>query len=572
MFEDDKMQIIISNVQGVLLVLFFMILVFIGIIMCSKQIMRYIVKRITNDAAAKLLTDDYTQNLAELLPSLKRFSVINLIEMSLRAQTGKALTRPLGSPKHFLGYDNLMFSPQQMTKLSLPESAEIDMSVTIGNNAEKPMTIKIPLMISAMAYGLALSEEAKLALANASKTLQTATNSGEGPFLPEEPGESGNFVLQICRWSWGGRTDEQIASADMLEVQMGQGADMGVATIEATELAGRARILGGLAAGEPAVALNAPPGVQTSKDWPAFIQKLRQRANGIPIALKIMATDRLEEELSVAEDLGFDAIVIDGAEGGSHATVPIKQDDFGIPTLHALIRAKRYLKNSSMSLIISGGFFTPGQCLKALALGADAIYLATIPLFALGHGQIDKVLPWEPPTTLIYYNSPTKTQLNIKQAATSVVNVMTAMVLEMEEAMRALGKASLKKLSPDDLVALDSLSAEITGVKSVYDHSSTAQTMTKALQDQKSEWQESSNNDKGKELQAQIAGAEDIDYLADQLATSLELIEEQIHLIRGLKEENKVMEQIITKYIKAPQEEGIYHSFKRRKHYTHNRN
>jgi glutamate synthase domain-containing protein 2 len=569
MFEDEKMQIIIPNTQWLLLVILFMILVFIGVIMCSKQIMRYIIKRITNDAAAKLLTDDYTQNLAELLPSLKRFSVINLIETSLRAQTGKALTRPLGSPKHFLGYDNLMFSPQQMTKLSLPESAEIDMSVTIGGNAEKPMTIKIPLMIGAMAYGLALSEEAKLALARASKTLQTATNSGEGPFLPEEPGESGSFVLQICRWSWGGRTDEQIASADMLEVQMGQGADMGVATIEAKELAGRARILGGLAAGEPAVALNAPPGVQSSKDWPDFMKKLRQRAKGIPIALKIMATDRLEEELSAAVDLGFDAIVIDGAEGGSHATVPIKQDDFGIPTLHALMRAKRYLKDSSISLIISGGFFTPGQCLKALALGADAIYMATIPLFALGHNQIAKVLPWEPPTTLIYYNSPTKIQLNINQAATSVENAITAIVLEMEEAMRALGKASLEELSPDDLVALDSLTAEITGVKSVYGHSSLVQTMAKDLQEQKNEWEESSKDDKDKELEEQIAEVEDIVQMANKLTTSLEFIEEQIQLIRELKEENKVMSEIIAKYINFRHQKEVSHAFQRKKHYAH---
>jgi glutamate synthase domain-containing protein 2 len=358
-----------------------------------------------------------------------------------------------------------MFSPRQMTKLSLPESAQIDMRVTIGPNAEKPLTIKIPLMIGAMAYGLALSEEAKLALARASKILQTTTCSGEGPFLPEEPGETGKFILQICRWSWGGRTDQQIASADMLEVQMGQGADMGAARIEAKEIEGRARILGGLAPGEPAVSLPAPPGVQNPEDWPKFMKNLRQRANGIPIALKIMATDRLEEELAVAVDLGFDAIVIDGAGGGAHATAPIMQDDFSIPSLHALIRAKRYLKNTQISLVVAGGYFTPGQCLKALALGADAIYLGTIPLLALVHNQTIKATPWEPPTTLVYYNSPTKTQLNINQAATSVANVLTSMVLEMEEAMRALGRTSLKELSPNDLVALDSFTAEVTGVR-----------------------------------------------------------------------------------------------------------
>lgn len=461
------MQITITNPQIMFFLFFLFPLLLLAVILLAKPILRYIIKRITDHSAAILLTDDYSKNILELLPSLTRFSIINLVEMSLRAQTGKAIKRPLGSPKHLMGYDNLMFNPRQMTELSLPEDTEMDMSVTLGPNAKKPMTIKIPLMIAGMAYGLALSEEAKLALARASKTLNTANCSGEGPFLPEEPKESGKFVLQICQWIWGGRTLEQIASADMLEIKMGQGADVGTSSIAAIEFEGRAQVLAGLNPDEPAKALLAPPGVENATDWPIFIKNLRLKANGIPIALKIMATDRLEEELSMAVTLGFDAVMIDGTGGGSHATAPIKQDDFGIPGLMALIRAKRYLKNHPISLVMSGGYFTPGQCLKALALGADAIYLGTIPLFALGHGQTEKVLPWEPPTTLIYYDSPTKTQLNIDQAATSVANTLTAMVVEMQDAMRALGKSSLKELNPDDLVALDSYTAEITGVKLV---------------------------------------------------------------------------------------------------------
>lgn len=78
------------------------------------------------------------------------------------------------------------------------------------------------------------------------------------------------------------------------------------------------------------------------------------------------------------------------------------------------------------------------------------------------------MIPWEPPTTLVFYDSPANSKLDIDQAATSVVNTLTSMVLEMEEGMRALGKASLKELSADDLVALDTLSAEVTGVKRIY--------------------------------------------------------------------------------------------------------
>jgi hypothetical protein len=37
----------------------------------------------------------------------------------------------------------------------------------------------------------------------------------------------------------------------------------------------------------------------------------------------------------------------------------------------------------------------------------------------------------------------------------------------MQEGMRALGKASLKELSSEDLVALDAATAKVTGVRQV---------------------------------------------------------------------------------------------------------
>jgi methylamine---glutamate N-methyltransferase subunit C len=467
------MQITItSSFWLLLLILLLVIQLALVLMVISKPLLRYIVGKQISDFVDKLLSDKYTQNLIELWPAGKRISVLNILEIGFRSQSGKIITRPLGSPKHFPGFDNLMFAPRMMTRFALPESTQMNMKVTLGPKAKKPLVINIPIMIGAMAYGIALSEEAKRALARAAKTLQTSTCSGEGPFLPEERQEAGLYTLQISRWAWGARTQEQIDSADMIEVQMGQGADMGTVSIEAAEFQGRAQELSGLAPDEPATAFPAPPGIQKPSDWAGFMKNLRRSSNGIPIALKLMATGHLEDDLAVAIRLGFDAVIIDGAQGGSHATTPIKQDDFGIPSLFALSKAVRFLKQQGVrdriSLIAAGGYFTPGECLKAIALGADAIYMATVPLLSLTHSQVSKVIPWEPPTTLVFYDSPSKGKLDINQAATSVVNTITSMVLEMEEGMRGLGKASLKELSSDDLVALDALTAEVTGVRRIY--------------------------------------------------------------------------------------------------------
>lgn len=467
-----EFNITLNNAWWIILPSAILIFTLLCLILLFKPILRLMFKLVANDMSSKLFGEKYTQNLAEFIPSIKRFSLLNTIELGLRAEHGEVITRPIGSPKHFLGFENLMFTPKQMRKLALHDATPIDMSVQIGIKAKKPLNIKIPLMISAMAYGMALSEEAKIALAKAAKQLGTVTNSGEGPFLPEEAKEADKYVLQICRWPWGARTDEEIETADMLEVQMGQGADLATTALELGEMQGRAQELAGLNPDQQAIAFPSPPGLEHTKDWKNFIKILRKRANGKPITIKLMATDDLEDDLSDAIDLGFDVIVLDGAQGGSHASAPIKQDDFGIPTLNALIRARRFLDNSykgkDITLIIAGGFFTPGQCLKALALGADAIYLATVPLFALAHNQVQKVMPYEPITTLVYYDSPAKTKFKIEVGTTSVVNAINSMVLEMQEAIRALGKSSLKELTPDDLVALDRDTAEVTGVKRVF--------------------------------------------------------------------------------------------------------
>jgi len=449
-----------------------LILLTLGVLLffLAKPISRYYVNKISDYTLSRLLSEQYSHNITEILTSFKRITVQNIIELNLRAQNGKTIERPLGSPKRFPGYDMLMFSTSIMTKLSLSESTEIDMKVTIGPKAMKPLSINIPLMISGMAYGLALSEETKIALAKAARIMETTTGSGEGPLLPEEREEAGKYILQISRWSWGERTDEQISSADMLEVQMGQGAEMGTYKMEAMQ--GKAQLLAGLISGQSTVSLPAPPGVNTPDDWPLFMATLRKRANGIPIGLKLMPTGHLEVDLAVAIDLGFDAIILDGAQGGTYGSTPIKQDDFGIPTLNALVRANRFLKErgvrDKISLITAGGYYTPGDCLKALALGADSIKLGSILIMASTSNQVDKVTPYEPPTEMVFYDSPTNNiKLDVNQAATSIVNLLTSMVAEMEEAMRALGKASLSELSPDDLVALDFYTAEIAGVKRI---------------------------------------------------------------------------------------------------------
>ncbi len=451
-------------------------LIAIGIILglfyfVGKRSFRTIVQRLFGLVLERLLRDKYSENLMELWSAVRRTSVQNILEISLRAEEGKLIDRPLGSPKPLPHYDTLMFVAAQMARLPKEGTIPVDMKVTLGAKAEKPLQIDIPLMITGMSFGLGLSEEAKRALARAAKQMGTATNSGEGPFLQEERDEAGKFIWQISRSSWG-HSSQGIASADMIEVQMGQGARMGYFSKEPSVVKGKAQKLMGISPVESVVTSAVTPGINTPWDWSRYVSDLRTEAAGKPIAIKIMATGGLERDLAVCLEADFDVIVIDGAQGGASGASPIICDDLGIPSLLALVRAERFLREQGarkeVSLVVSGGYATPGECLKAIALGADAIYLGTVPLFALVHNQIGKILPWEPLTQLIWYNSRYKHRLDIPLASKSVANVLKSMALEMEEGVRALGKTALSELGPNDLVALDEWTSKVTGVKRAY--------------------------------------------------------------------------------------------------------
>ncbi|KLU64280.1 glutamate synthase [NADPH] large chain precursor [Desulfosporosinus acididurans] len=447
------------------------VLLLVLIFFIGKRLFRTIVQRLFGLVIDRLLQDKYHENLMELWSAVRRTSLQTILEISLRAEKGGLIERPLGSPKRMPHFDTLMFVPGQMARLPKEADVPVDMKVTLGPKAQKPLTIEIPLMISGMGYGVGLSEQAKRALAKAAKQLQTATNSGEGPYLAEERQEAGKFIWQISRSPWG-HSPEAIAAADMLEVQMGQGARMGPFTVEPSVVKGKAQRLMGISPVESLVTSAVIPGIQSPWDWMKYVEDLRAQAGGKPIALKIMATGAIERDLAVAVEAGFDVIVVDGAQGGASGASPMICDDLGIPSLLGLVRAERFLveqgARKEVSLVVAGGYATSGECLKAITLGADAVYLGTVPLFALVHRQVHKILPWEPLTQLVWYDSPYKDRLDINLASQSVANVFKSMAKEMEEGVRALGKTALAELGPNDLVALDEWTAKVTGVKPAY--------------------------------------------------------------------------------------------------------
>lgn len=432
-----------------------------------ENAIRSAVNETVDKALTRLVRDPYVENLFELVPSARKVGIVNLLEIAMRAKLGKPAERPLGSPLPFSPWEQLLLNPVHLDRLPVKEDAPINKRVTIGRRAQKPLVIDIPVMIAAMSFGGALSKRAKIALAKAATGAGTATNSGEAGLLEEERAAADKFIGQYNRGGWM-NTPDKYKRLDAIEIQLGQGAQGSAPQRTAAESIGEdVRRAFGLKPGEDALIRSRLPGVDSKGDFVKLVKRLRKET-GVPVGLKIAATHHLEKELAVALDAEVDFVTVDGAEGGTHGGAPTLQDDLGLPTLYAVARAADFLAEQGaagdVSLIATGGLVTPGRMLKAMALGADAVYIGTAAIMAMVSDLVVEAAPFEPPTSLVVYSGKATDQLDVDKAAQHLLRYLQAAVREMELAAISVGKDDLAALDRSDLCALDPFLARAIGV------------------------------------------------------------------------------------------------------------
>ncbi|CEP66989.1 Aldolase-type TIM barrel [Moorella glycerini] len=430
---------------------------------------RPLLNRIHDSFLKTVMTDPYEENFWEFVSASTRTGLQKIVETNLRAQQGQLIQRPFGSPWRFPGTDGLVFNLAQLAKLPVEESVPVNTKVTLGPQAARPLKISMPIIVSGMAYGLALSEKAKIALARGASLAGTATNTGEGPFLPSERQAARHLIVQYNRGGWN-HNPRILKQADMVEIQFGQAARGGLGhSINYDEIPPKGRHLLGLKPGQAAVTHARMPGIKDpQKDLPPLVTRLRHLTGGVPIGAKIGAGNDLEKDLAILLEAGVDFIAIDGAGAATKGSPPIVQDDFGVPTVYAVNRAATFLKKhgvkDKVSLIAGGGLVTPGDFLKILALGANAVYIGTIALFALTHTQVLKAMPWEPPVQVVFAQGRYQDQLDVDKAAHNLANFLRACNAEIMAGVRALGKKSVRQVNKTDLAALDPVTARALGI------------------------------------------------------------------------------------------------------------
>lgn len=376
---------------------------------------------------------------------------------------------PMGSERrNYPWFDEIYFLPGQLAVLPLLDHETVRTETVIGPKAKRPLKIAMPLYVSHMSFG-ALSKEAKMAVAKGAALAGTLSCSGEGGLLDEERELADQYIFEMAS-GYFGWTEENIAKADGIEIKMGQSAKAGLGGLlpghKVTADIAKAR---GLKTGQEAKSPARFPDINSLDDMKARIRWIRAINPNIPIGIKFAAS-RIERDLAAALELDVDWITLDGRAGGTGAASKHVKDNICVPTVFAIPRARKWLDDHGVrdvTLCVTGGFRTAADAAKALAMGADAVAIATAAMIALGCQQYRACSSNNCPVGIATQRMELRQRFDYRVSAERLKHFLLAMNHQMSEFARMCGKRDIHDLSYEDLATTHSEIAMHTPVPHV---------------------------------------------------------------------------------------------------------
>lgn len=383
------------------------------------------------------------------------------------AVTGKSIIEPMRTKLPVISWDDILIMGAQLNPLPLNEHDEVNTTTIIGKKAKKPMIIENPVYISHMSFG-ALSKELKIALAKGAAKSKTAMCSGEGGILPEEKEASYKYIFEYVPNKYS-VTEENLKNSDAIEIKIGQGTKPGMGGHlpgeKVTEEIAKVR---NKPVGKDVISPSCFEEIQSKEDLKKLVDELREVSEGRPIGVKISA-GHIEKDMEFIAYAKPDFVTIDGRGGATGASPKLLKDATSIPTIFALYRARKYIDTHGLDidLVITGGLRISTDFAKAIAMGADAVAIASSALMAAACQQYRICGSGKCPVGVATQDEELRKRLHIENSANRVANFLNVSLEELKTFARISGHKGIHDLSVDDLYTVNSEISNYTNIQHV---------------------------------------------------------------------------------------------------------
>ena len=406
-----------------------------------------------------------------------------------QSETGGVLLTGMGSDRGYpIYWDHILLNASQVTNPSIdPLREPMELTTYLGQKPDRvefgleglktelapQVKLELPVMFSALSYG-AVSLNVQESLARAATEMGTLWNTGEGGLHPTLYKYGDNTTVQVASGRFGVHP-EYLDAARIVEIKIGQGAKPGIGghlpgEKVSAEVAKTRMIPKGTDALSPAPQHD----IYSIEDLAQLVYALKEATNyAKPVGVKIAAVHNSAAIASGMVRAGADIIVLDGLRGATGAAPKIIRDNVGIPIELALASVDNRLRQDGIrnraSVVIAGGIRNSGDVAKAIALGADAVYIGTAALVSLGC-TLCQQCPTGKCAWGICTSDPRLTKrVNPDIGARRLANLLRGWSLELKDILGGMGVNALESLRGNRLhlrgVGLTDTELQILGVR-----------------------------------------------------------------------------------------------------------
>ena len=414
-------------------------------------------------------------------------------DIKKQAETGGILLTGMGCDKPYLSYwDRILLNASQVTNPSIdplrepmeirtylgakPDRLEMEIEngdVVLKTQLAPQLTLETPIMFSALSYG-AISLNVHESLARAATQYGTYFNSGEGGLDPRLYKYGDHAIVQVASGRFGVHS-RYLKSGAAIEIKIGQGAKPGIGGHlpgeKVTEDIARTRMI---PAGTDALSPAPQHDIYSIEDLRQLIYALKEATDYTkPVSVKIAAVHNSAAIASGMVRAGADIIALDGVRGATGAAPKVIRDNVGIPIELAIASVDQRLREEGIrnkaSIVAAGGIRSSGDVIKAIALGADAVYIATAALVAIGCTVCQKCYTGKCPWGIASTDPWVAKRINPDIASRRLTNLLRGWSLEIKDMMGGMGINAIESLRGNRLslrgVGLTDTELRILGVK-----------------------------------------------------------------------------------------------------------